>query len=117
MIKTSAMKNSVKFIWMAGIIWVMTTGCSKDDPSGLSGNCGNGQAWVELVSDESGKLTKASSAYSTDPTKENCQDLKSAYTVYIRALKEISKCVPSISKDAYQQSLKSAEIEIDQICQ
>ncbi|MBY5956748.1 hypothetical protein KUV50_01280 [Membranicola marinus] len=111
------MKNSMKLLLIVGLIWGVSSSCSKDDDSGLSGNCGNGDAWFELVTDESNQLTEASTKYSMDPTQENCEDLKGAYRLYINALKEISKCVPGFSRSAYQQSLTSAEMEIEQVCQ
>lgn len=111
------MKNSVKYILSICLVWMMVSGCSKDDPSGFSGNCGDDVAWFELVSDESNSVIDASSAYSADPTTANCQNLKAAYSEYIRALKEVSDCVLGPARTSYQQSLQSAEDEIDQVCQ
>lgn len=95
----------------------MISACSKDDPSGFGGNCGDDVAWFELVSDESNTVIEASSAYSADPTTSNCQNLKAAYSEYIRALKAVSDCVLGPARSSYQQSLQSAEAEIDQVCQ
>lgn len=111
------MKCSQNISLWIGLLWIFCLGCSKDDPSGFGGNCGDGDTWFELVSDESAQLSQLSSIYSNDPSSQNCQRLKDAYADYIRALKGVSDCVLGVTREAYQQSLNSAESEIEQLCQ
>lgn len=74
-------------------------------------NC-HSAGWAFAISNEAIALSEASSAYSLDQSKANCENYKKAYQDYINALKKYEKCLEPSERSSWIQSLNDAEQEI-----
>jgi hypothetical protein len=54
-------------------------------------------------------LSAAQSAFQQDPSPQNCNAYREAYSNYIEALKGYGGCVPAEDRADWQQSLDEAE--------
>ena len=108
------MKNLKKQVLLAvcGAAIILTYGCDKDNPLNPVGNCFGGN-WAQGYADELQEWSDATSAYSENPTAENCADYKSAAKAYLDALDDIYDCIPTASRAEIDQEIKEAKAEID----
>ena len=107
------MKTSKILMSCAIIILTGFSSCSIEDDV-ISGDCFGG-TWIQELSVELQTWTATAQAYSDEPTKENCNRYKSAIANYLDALERIKKCVPVISKGDFDESLKEAKLELNEI--
>ena len=91
------------------LIGLSTTSCRKS-----SAKCGT-LGWSLDLQNEITNLSNASSAYSLNPTTENCKAYKEAYSDYIDALRGYEKCVSAAERAGWQQSLDEAEADVNNI--
>ena len=78
-------------------------------------NCGSA-GWGLAIQDEINNLSTTATAYSTNPTTENCQAYRQAYIDYIDALKGWEKCLSNaVDRADWQQALDDAEQEANNI--
>ncbi|MRI00940.1 hypothetical protein GH721_10415 [Kriegella sp. EG-1] len=108
------MKNFKKHIlltvWFLAIM--ITYSCSKDNPLNPVGNCFGGN-WAQGYANELQEWSNAATAYSENPTAENCANYKTAAKAYYDAINKIYECVPTASKAEIDQAIKEAKAEID----
>lgn len=88
------------------------TGCSKDNPANPNGCAANFNYAVELQA-EATALSNAATAYSQDPSTENCNDYKSAYQAYLDAAADIKLCVPTADQAAYDAAIADAQASLN----
>ncbi|WP_276168483.1 hypothetical protein [Zobellia alginiliquefaciens] len=108
------MKNLRKQILLVvcGVAIILTYSCSKDNPLNPTGNCFGGN-WVDGYADELQAWSDATTAYSENPTAENCADYKSAAKAYYDAVNDIYDCIPNASRAEIDQAVEEAKAEID----
>ncbi|MBJ2173978.1 hypothetical protein JBL43_07000 [Aureibaculum sp. A20] len=111
------MKNLKKINKLLLITGILTLGflissCDPTDVLKLDNNCENN--WTTEVQDELTAYGNAISAYSTDPTPENCNDLKKAGNNYIDALKDVEKCVPTLNQADWKKALEESKAQINE---
>ena len=87
--------------------------CNGNDVVGAGSGCG--VAWSESIQGDLNKYLEAIGQYSNNPTVENCNNYKKALQGYINSLKKVKKCVPSVSISVWNQTLKEAEEEVNNI--
>jgi len=90
-------------------VFVLCIGFLSCSPGGPA--CGS-FGFAFNVQNEILDLSAASTAYSQDPSPQNCQAYKNAYANYIDALKKYDKCVEASERDEWRQSLEEAERDV-----
>lgn len=98
------------------LIGLTLSACKKDkdsDPDYCAG------AWAGEVADVWSEVISAASAYSTDPSQENCLVYKNAYLEYIDALEPYLNCAAWTpdQRAQLQQEIDEAEAEIATLCE
>lgn len=92
---------------------VFATACGDDS---LVSNCSDTVAINAAITDETDKLTDVLTAFSTDPTTSNCNELRSAYTDYIDALKGLQGCANEAGVgDEFRESITEAEVSLQTV--
>ena len=94
---------------------IFITSCGGDDgPDGV--DCNDSVSLSQLVLDEVEVLGIALSNFSTDPSPSNCDSLKSAYSVYINALKGLQGCANDAGVgQEFSQTIEDVETDIDNL--
>ena len=94
---------------------LFVTGCKKDNGGG-GANCST--LWYADLQPEFDVITSAGTAYSLDPSAENCNALKSAYQDWINALKPYGDCATLTGQDRveWQKAVDDAEAEVATLC-
>jgi len=104
--------KSKLFVIGCGAAVLMAFGCSKDNPLNPAGNCFDGK-WAEKYTSEFQALSIAATAYSENPTSENCADYKNATKGYLSAIDDFYDCIPTGNKSEIDQAIKEAKANID----
>ncbi len=96
-------------------ITLFVTSCSKDGGD-KGANCST--LWAADLQPEFDVITSASTAYSLDPSAENCNVLKAAYQDWINALKPYGDCATLTGQDRveWQQAVDEAEAQVATLC-
>ncbi|MBN1181056.1 MAG: hypothetical protein JXB49_02130 [Bacteroidales bacterium] len=103
-------------LFLGLLIGLTLSSCKKDkdsDPDYCAG------AWATEVSEVWADVITTASAYSTDPSQENCLAYKNAYQEYIDALEPFLNCqawTPD-QRAQLQQEIDEAEVEIATLCE
>jgi hypothetical protein len=89
--------------------------CKKDENNDPE-YCGT--AWVNAVQDELTAVTNAAMTYAQNPTTQNCNAYKTAYSGYIDALEPYGKCTlwSAQQKTEWQNAIDNARDELDTLC-
>ena len=88
-------------------------GCTKEE-AGPSG-CDVNFSYTAELQNEADALIQAGNTYGQDPTEANCNAFKNAYQVYLDAAEEIENCVQSGDRAEYEESIKNARDELDEL--
>lgn len=98
---------------LAILLCLLFISCEDDSNENCSGNFLLGQSLAE----ESFAVAKASQAYFTNETEENCKDYKEAQQEYIRELKKLKDCAYQNDKgEEYEDMLEEAEDSLEDLC-
>ncbi len=92
---------------------ILCFGCSKNNLLNPFGDCYSGN-WAEGYTTELQEYSEAMSAYSENPTEENCTSFKNAAKSYLDALGNIYDCVPTASRAEIDEAIEEAKAEVDQ---
>ncbi len=110
-----SIRNFKIIIVAISLAMVGLTSCGGgDDSVSAATKCGSGNYALEFE-DDINKFIEASTNYSNNPTKENCEKYKKAGSNYVTVLKGYVKCIPSSGKIGYDQALKDLQTEINNI--
>lgn len=110
--KKKKSKTHLFLIGCGAVLITFVTGCSKNNPLNPAGNCFGGQ-WALQYADELQAWSNAATAYSENPTDENCANYKSSAKTYLDALDDIYDCVPTASRAEIDKAIKEAKDDID----
>lgn len=105
------MKSKIVMMGCVVTLFLTTTNCTTNDPLGVNDNCAT--TWTENVSAELTAYTNSITAYSENPTAENCSDVKSDAKNYLDALSEALKCVPTASRAQINEAINEAKADVD----
>lgn len=111
--KTKKLSNKLVLIISCLTLGILLCSCDPTDILKLDNNCENN--WTTEIQDELNAYSNALTAYSTDPTSTNCNEVKKAGNNYIDALKGVEKCVPTLSKSDWKKALDESRSEINGI--
>jgi hypothetical protein len=91
--------------------------CSDDDGDIADVNCGESWFASQRVQDELNEYNNAFSAYTMNPTVENCDALKDAANAYVDTLESFRSCaVDQGTLDQWQESVDDIRESIDNAC-
>lgn len=80
--------------------------CGKDDDPDPCN-------WSTELQAEVTAFSAALTAYSQNPSQENCIAYKNSLTAYLNAADDIDDCVPADQRAAFEASLDDAQIQAD----
>jgi hypothetical protein len=99
------MKSKKLFFFFSLILFLgLFSSCGSDGV-----DCGNSVNWASEINAELTAWTNAATAFSTNPTTENCNAYKDAYQDFIDALKPWGDCLSGQEFTDWQQDLNDAE--------
>lgn len=102
-------RSKIALLGFSLVLTSLIISCNKTNNEGA---CFGYLGWALAVQDEATALSTAASAYSQDPTTENCEKYRQAYSNYIDALDSQGSCVPSDQNSDFQKSLDDARSEL-----
>lgn len=93
--------------WLAiPVILLLVLGCGKnDDP------CSDSLDYTTVLEERLNALTKASEAYTNDPTPANCQQYKNSFRAYWKANIDLSDCASKVASLPFAAKLSEKELE------
>ncbi len=87
------------------------------DPSELLSEfnaCGD-ESWGERTGAEADAAAEATIAFSNSPSKETCENVRTALLDYIEALENMEECVVPANKDAYAKALDDSRDQLQEL--
>jgi len=107
-----------KFFLLFALPFILftVTACGGDDDDGGNqpGVCTTA-LYGERVSAALDEFTAAVTAYSNDPTTANCEAYRDAAQDYLDALREFETCTFLVDDADYQESVREAQQEVNDI--
>ncbi len=108
----SGVKKSIFKCGVGIAILVLFANCSK---AGLPIiGCADG-SWVNEWTAAQETLSKASQAYGSDRTVENCTNYKNAINNYLDVYEDFQSCFPAATRSGLEESIKASRKEADEI--
>lgn len=108
--KTYYLTGKITILILA-ILLISIPSCKKDDNNV---DCAVGFSIGGVVANEVSALSDAAVAYSSDPSKENCDRYVDALRDYFNALKSYEKCATEAGQLAeFQAAVADAEKDLD----
>ncbi len=103
-------KFSLLLLLLVGLLY---TACGDDD-DGINNPSCTATVFSQEVNDAATAYSNAAAAFSTDPSTENCTNLRNAANAYLDKVEEFEDCTV-INQTEYQTALDAARQSVNSI--